>query len=429
MAKRRVSSLYHTIWRRNLMRSGMVTGLLLLCVLVGLTAAYRAHMLGNFHKLKLKANIGTERRDAPEPRPGGQEAIVLTRSRLQGNTEPEFLSATVLPGRGMNVLQITAYIPGQGEVNLLASPSIEGAATAMTGSGADAGGQASMTMGNAFEVPWAGSLPGVPAQAKNEVMAVWQGHPISLPAAAGSEARDGLLLARGADSASSETLPDGGTSQAIFHMGNFDGHWLSKTDVTVTVLLRSQSVELTVVANNVGDVAEPIGIGWHPRFAILGGSREQWRLRVPGDMRVEVRDRAKGQSTGAVVPIAGTAFDYSMKGGAKLGTAGLDDYFVGLHQTLLENGPAAELSNPATGYGLRLTALSPTIKAMRVIAPAAADYLSIEPQYNYPNPFGRAWGKDKDSGMVTLQPGDSTEWKVRLELFTPAGNGSSKERP
>jgi aldose 1-epimerase len=426
MAKKRVSSLYHTFWRRSLMRSGMVTGLLLLCVLVGLTAAYRAHMLGNFHKLKLKANIGTERHDAPEPRPGGQEAIVLTRSRLQGNTTPEFLSATVLPGRGMNVLQITAYIPGLGEVNLLASPSIEGAAAAMTGSHADAGGQASMAIGSAFEVPWAGSLPGVPAQANGEVVAVWQGHSISLPAAVGSEARDGLLLARGADSVGSETLPDGGTSQAIFHMGNFEGHWLSKTDVTVTVLLSSRSLELTVVANNVGDVAEPIGIGWRPRFALLGGNREQWRLRVPGDMRVEVRDRAKGQPTGPVVPVAGTAFDYSMKGGAKLGTASLDDYFVGLHQALLDNGPAAELSNPASDYGLRLTALSPTIKAMRVIAPAAANYVSIEPQYNYPNPFGRAWGKDNDSGMVTLQPGESTEWKVRLELLTLSSNGSEK---
>ncbi len=180
------------------------------------------------------------------------------------------------------------------------------------------------------------------------------------------------------------------------------------------------------MANNVGDVAEPIGIGWRPRFAIPGGSREQVRLRVPGDMRVEVRERAKAQSTGALVPIAGTAYDYSVVGGAKLGTANLDDYFVGLHQTLLDNGPTAELSNPASGYGLRLTALSPTIKAMRVIAPAAADYVSIEPQYNYPDPFGREWGKDKDSGMVTLQPGDSTEWKVRLELFTPSGIGSAK---
>ena len=43
-----------------------------------------------------------------------------------------------------------------------------------------------------------------------------------------------------------------------------------------------------------GDVAEPIGIGWHPRFAILGGDRGQMRLRVPAEMRVEVRDRAKG---------------------------------------------------------------------------------------------------------------------------------------
>jgi len=46
--------------------------------------------------------------------------------RLMGGTMPEFLSVTMLPGRGMNVLQIKAYIPGKGEVNLLASPSVEG---------------------------------------------------------------------------------------------------------------------------------------------------------------------------------------------------------------------------------------------------------------------------------------------------------------
>jgi aldose 1-epimerase len=424
MARKWFSSLYHTIWRRNLMRSGMVTGLLLACILVGLTATYRAHMRGNFHQLKLKANIDSERQDAPVPRPGGQEAIVLMRSRLQGGSTPEFLSATMLPGRGMNVLQITAYIPGQGEVNLLASPSIDGAASAMTGRGPDASGQASMAMGGAFEAPWAGGLWGVPALAGGAVTTVWEGNTISLPAAASGgvsgEARDGLLLARGADSAASETLPDGGNSQAVFHMGSFGGHWLSNTDVTVTVLLSSRTIELTVVANNVGDVAGPIAIGWRPRFSILGGSREQLRLRIPGDMRVEMRERTKGQPTGVVVPVAGTAYDYSMIGGAKLGMANLDDYFVGLHQGLLDNGPAAELSDPAGGYGLRLTALSPTIKAMRVVAPAGADYVSIEPQYNYPDPFGREWKKDTEGGMVTLQPGESTEWKVRLEIFAPA---------
>jgi hypothetical protein len=423
MVKRWLSSVYHTVWRRNLMRSGMVTGLLLAGVLVGLTLAYRAHMQGNFHKLKVKANIASERQDAPVPKPGGQEAITLTRTRLMGSSAPEFLTVTLLPGRGMNVLQITAYIPGKGEVNLLASPSLESATSAMTGKGADADGQASMAMGGAFEVPWAGGLWGAPAEA-GHVTAVWQGHAMNLPAS-GREAQNGLMLAEAADSASSETLPDGGNGVADFHAGDFGGQWLSKTDVEVRVLLSRQSIELTVVANNVGDVAEPVGIGWHPRFAIFDGDRGQWRLRVPAETRVEVGEKVKGVPTGELVPVAGTAYDFQAAGGVRLGAMTLDESFTGLKQKLLDNGPTAELSNPAGGFGLKMTALSPTIRVMRVVAPADGSYVSIDPQYNEPDAFGREWEKQLGTGFVVLQPGESTEWKVKLELVPLAGGGTS----
>src|ERR1700679_4095399 len=113
------------------MRSGMLTGLAIWVLIVALATAYIEHGRGNLHKLELK--IVTERQDAPVPRPGGQEAIMLTRTRLAGGSAPEFLSVTLLPGRGMNVLQITAYLPNRGEVSLLASPSIEGAEQGCTG--------------------------------------------------------------------------------------------------------------------------------------------------------------------------------------------------------------------------------------------------------------------------------------------------------
>jgi aldose 1-epimerase len=423
MVKNWFSSLYERVWRRNLMRSGMVTMLILAVVLAGLGAAYRAHILGKYHQLKLKANIESEREDAPVPRPGGQEAIVLVRSRQMGDRIPEFLSATFLPGRGMNVLQITAYIPGKGEVSLLASPSIDGAAAAMTGRGRDVGGQASIAMGGAFMAPWAGTIWGAPSS-DGQMTTVWQGKAITLPSNDGTQAKDGLMLSASADPATSEALPDGGSAQAVFRAQDYGGRWPSKTDLTVSALLSSRSIELTVVATNVGDVAEPIGIGWHPRFALLGGDRAQLHLRIPSAMRVEVRDPAKGQPTGTLVSVAGTPYDFSMPGGARLGTLALDDAFVSLHQNLLDNGPAAELSDPGSSYGLRLTALSPTIKAMRVVAPANGDYVSIEPAYNYPDPFGREWSKEQDTGMVVLQPGQTTEWKVRLELYA-VGDGQS----
>jgi aldose 1-epimerase len=427
MVKQWFATLFHRIWGRGLMRSGMVTGLLLAVLVGGLSIAYRERGRGNLHKLKAK--IATDRQDVAVPQPGGQEAAVLIRTRQTGDSTPEFLSATMLPGRGMNVLQITAYFPGKGEVNLMASPSVEGAASAMTGNGDDANGQASLAMGGAFEAPWAGRIWGAPAQNGTHVTTGWRGHTITLPAAGsgagGVEARDGLMLAQAADSAGTTGLPDGGEAQAVFHSEDFGGHWPSKTDVTVTVLLSSRSVDLTVVARNIGDVAEPIGIGWHPRFAILGGNRAESRLHVPGEMRAEMHDRERAQPSGTLLPVAGTAYDFSMRGGARLGTMDLDECFVALHQNMLDNGPAAELTDPASGYGLRLTALSPTIKAMCVVAPASGDYVSIEPQYNYPDPFGREWGKETDAGMVVLQPGQSTEWKVRLEVFALTGGPSS----
>jgi galactose mutarotase-like enzyme len=414
IVQRWFSTLFHTTWRRGLMRSGLVTGLLVAALIAALSFAYRERGRGNLHKLKAK--IVVEHQDVPVPRPGGQDAITLTRSRLMGDSMPEFLSATILPGRGMNVLQITAYIPGKGEVNLMASPSIEGAASAMTGSGVDADGQASLTMGGAFEAPWADRLWGAPTNAGHS-MIVWRGHAVTVPATGSG----GLLLAKAADSVNTTALPDGGEVQAFFHSGDFGAHWPSKTEVTVTVLLSSSSIDLTFIARNAGDVAEPIGIGWRPRFAILNENRGQVRLRIAGEKRAEMRGPGEGLPTGVLLPVVGTPYDFTMPGGAKLGTMNLDDCFVALRQELLDSGPVAELSDPGNNYGLRLTALSSTIKAMRVVAPAEGGFVSIAPQFNYPDPFGREWGKDTDTGIVVLQPGQSTQWKVRLELLSPGG--------
>jgi len=49
--------------------------------------------------------------------------------------------------------------------------------------------------------------------------------------------------------------------------------------------------------------------------------------------------------------------------------------------------------------------------------PADGSYIAIGPQYNYPDPFGPEWDKGGSTGMVTLQPGESTKWKVRLEIL------------
>jgi hypothetical protein len=61
---------------------------------------------------------------------------------------------------------------------------------------------------------------------------------------------------------------------------------------------------------------------------------------------------------------------------------------------------------------------------MRLEAPLNGNFVAIAPQFNYDDPFGREWSKEADTGMVVLQPGQSTQWKVRLELFALKGADS-----
>jgi galactose mutarotase-like enzyme len=51
-------------------------------------------------------------------------------------------------------------------------------------------------------------------------------------------------------------------------------------------------------------------------------------------------------------------------------------------------------------------------------APPAKNFVAIEHQYNFGDPFGKEWGST-DTGMVTLKPGESTRWHVRLRVFVP----------
>jgi len=421
LLKQGVGGWRRRLWRAAVMRPGLLTFLVLTLVLAVLAFGWHEHRLGQF--AQLKKEIGKRPVHDVTVRPGGQEAVLLQRSQLLGGTEPEFLSATLLPGRGMNLLQIRAYLPQKGEVNLLASPTLEEAARLLSGTGADATGAKSLTMGAAIEIPWSNRITGTPTPDGKNLNTTWRGMHMLLP----SDAKDtygtgvaagGLLLKQASDSVDTNVMPDGGNTKATFEPGNFDGHWPSRTEITATVTLSGRAIDMKVVARNTGDTAEPIGIGWHPRFAILNGNRRQMRLRLPQGMRIDVKDRRTGQLSGKLLPIENTEYDFTGRDGAQLGALNLDDVFVHLRTGLLEDGPVAELRDPDSGYGLRITAMTPTVKAIRVYAPLDGSFISVEPQFNYDDPFGREWPNDDDTGMVVLRPGQSTQWKIRLEIFS-----------
>ena len=407
----------HSVWRAAVLRSGLLTILLLIAVLVVLAVGWREHRLGQFAQFKKGFKHTTPY--AVTTRPGGQDVLQLQRSPMIGGNGPEFISATLLPGRGMNVLQIGAYLPGKGNVELLASPPLEEAAKRLSGAGPDANGAESLAMGGAIEAPWAGRIPGVLDPAGGALATMWRGIHLTLPAdRAGAMATGGLLLKQPSSSVSTNIMPDGGQAQATFEAGDFGGHWPSSTEITTSIELSGKAIEMKVVARNTGTAAEPMGIGWHPRFAILNARRGNVVLRLPQAERLDVKDRRTGELSGKLLPVAGTEYDFTGPSGAKLGALNLDDTFVHLHRGLMENGPIAEMRDPENGYGLRITALTPTIKAFRVYAPLDGSFLSIDPQFNFDDPFGREWPKNEDTGMVVLQPGQTAQWYIRLEIFS-----------
>jgi aldose 1-epimerase len=412
-----------SIWHAAVMRSGMLTIIVLGLLLAGLAFGWHEHRLGHFGKLKKE--LAQKPKVDVVVRPGGQDVIKLQRSPMVGGSGPEFLSATLLPGRGMNMLQLTAYLPQKGEVNLLASPTLEEAGQRLTGIGDDARGAQSLAMGAAIEAPWAGRISGTATPDGQSLTTVWRGMHFTLPTGVmdsygldGAMAAGGLLLKQPSSSVNTNVMPDGGEAQATFRPGNFDGRWPSQTEFTTTVELSGRAIEMKIVARNTGDTAEPIGIGWHPRFAILSGHRGQMMLRLPQSLRAEVKDRRTGELSGKLLPVTGTEYDFTDHIGARLGGLHLDDTFVHLKQGLMEDGAVAELRDPESDYGLRITAITPTIKAMRVYAPPDGSFISIEPQFNYDDPFGREWDRVEDTGIVVLQPGESTQWKIRLEIFS-----------
>jgi galactose mutarotase-like enzyme len=352
---------------------------------------------------------------------GGQKIITLRRKAVS-TVKPEFTSVTLAPGRGMELLQVTANFPGKGEVEVLASPDLAGAKK-MLDVDDDAFGNLGYRLGAAFLVPYPNRIRGTLSADGKTLTTAWQGHTITLPAnnsgklpIAERHAMHGLILKAKTEDIRVSKTPGGEQVTGVIHAGDFGGHWLSKTDLVVTITLTAGALDASIVAHNVGSEAEPIAIGWHPYFNLPSGDREQARILIPGSQLAEVDGYDNVFPTGKLSPVEGTRYDLRAAGGVALAKEFFDDNWSHLDW---KNGVVTvKVIDPAAHYGVDIEGISPEIKTIQMYAPPTAKFVAIEHQYNFANPFGKEWGK-MDTGMVTLKPGQSTKWHVRLRVFVP----------
>lgn len=352
---------------------------------------------------------------------GGQKIVTLTRTAVS-TTKPEFTSIVLAPGRGMEILQITANFPGKGNVDVLASPDLAGAAK-MLDKDDTANGDLGYRLGAAFLAPYPNRIRGKLSADGKTLTTEWQGHTLTLPAnnigtlpTAERHAMHGLILKAKTDDIRIKKLEGGEQVTGVIHGGDFGGHWLSKTDLVVTITLSAEAVDVSIVAHNVGAASEPMAIAWHPYFNLPSGDRTQARLHVPASTIAEVDGYDNVFPTGKVLPVEGTRYDLRAPGGKALGKEFFDDNWN--HIDWKGGMATVEIIDPAAHYGVKIEGLSPEIKAIQVYAPPAKQFVAVEHQYNFGDPFGKEWGST-DTGMVTLKPGESTKWHVRLRVFVP----------
>ena len=162
------------------------------------------------------------------------------------------------------------------------------------------------------------------------------------------------------------------------------------------------------------NVADAIG---RVTRSLPSGDRKQVRLRIPSETRAVMNNYDDTFTTGQRTSARNNAYDFSAKGGRALGDQYLNDNYSALERAP-DGSTVSEIIDPAAKYGLRLTTFSAEIRCIQVYAPTGKNFVAIEPDFNFPDPYNRAWGS-VNTGMVTLEPGQSVEWDVQLELFTP----------
>jgi galactose mutarotase-like enzyme len=352
---------------------------------------------------------------------GGEPVSKLIRPRAHDSAKPQFLEADFLPGRGMNMFQIKAYVPGKGEVLLLTAPSLEQAAVTLNAP--DPFGNEAFKLGGAILLPYPNRIRGTLSADGKNIEADAAGQKISVPAnwkgdnpGAELHAMHGLILGAKFQDVALHNGKSSSTLSATLHAKDFGGHWPSQTDVKVKAELKNEVLDLQVTATNVGTERLPMAIGMHPYFSFPSGDRKQARVHMPATMRAPANNYDDTFPLGTVVPVKGTRFDFTAEDGAPLNSDFLDDCFTTLQRNAQGNAEV-RVTDPAAKYGIKVIAVSKEIKAIQMYAPSTKSFVAIEPQYNLSDPYDKkVWGT-QDTGVVFLKPGESTTWHVQFAIY------------
>jgi aldose 1-epimerase len=113
---------------------------------------------------------------------GGARAVTLQRPASQDPEKPAFLSAQILPGRGMMTLQVSARVPSHGDVDLLFAAPLDEARELLDRGEDGFPANGSYLIGGAILLPYANRIRGELSPDGKTVLTEILGRPVRLPA-------------------------------------------------------------------------------------------------------------------------------------------------------------------------------------------------------------------------------------------------------
>lgn len=346
--------------RFSFTRSGWLTASILLVTLLAPGFVWRAHQRASFHQMTTDAPLPV----ATVPLPGGQEAAVLTRLVLLHNTVPEFVSATVLPGVGMQVLQLAVNVPKRGMRALFDAPSIS-------------------------EITANARPDGAPF------------HLTLSPAGRNIGSAVDVIAANGATNVANQTLADGGEVTGTFALADAAGAPLgveAKVDTTLT----GRSFEAEVRLRNKALTSHEFSLNWSPRLRAWDGNLSRFVLKVPSTNLL---------TDGSVRSVRSMALDFSAGQGKTVPNVDFDATYVELQRADIGEGPAVTVTDAQSGIVLRFVLLTPSIRTVRVRADSLAHTLMV------------SFSTDDGAKRTPLEAGESADMRVRVDVL-PVGAGA-----
>lgn len=346
-------------YRRSFSRSGWATAIVIGALLLAFGLVWHAHQRAKFHQLTAPVIPQT----TSAPMPGGQEAIMLSRVALVNDAEPEFVSATVLPGIGMQLLQAAVAVPNQSVQNLLSSVSVSDAAR--------------MTRESITSAPFhlRVSTHHLREKATND---------------------EDLIGLMPATSAQNQTLVDGGMASGTF--GSAKGK--DGISATLDVTLSGRQIDMVAHATNNSEESRFVAFEWQPHFAV-SKTVTPVRLYVPSRNPPGRADRS---------PVSDPSASFTAEGGGTIGSTPFDLRFSLLAHDYLSDGTYLQLQN-GDQYYLRILGLGDSLRSVHAVNDPATHTLLL-------GVSSMEFSGETEQQDQTLRPGQTMQWHLRLEVLT-----------